>query len=85
MGYSVSEERIAMEDIVKAARNGKLEECFGTGTAAVVSPVGELVYNDEVLTVADGGMGKTTELLYNTLTGIQYGRLEDKFGWMVEL
>ena len=85
MGYTVTERRISMQEVADAAKNGTLEEVWGTGTAAVVSPVGELIWNGESIKVGDGGMGKLTEELYNTLTGIQYGRLADDMGWTIKL
>ena len=85
MGYTVTERRISMQEVADAAKNGTLEEVWGTGTAAVVSPVGELIWNGESIKVGDGGMGKLTEELYNTLTGIQYGRIADDMGWTIKL
>jgi branched-chain amino acid aminotransferase len=85
MGYNVSEERIAIEDVVKASREGRLNEAFGTGTAAVVSPVGELHYEGEDIVINGGEMGEITQKLYDNLTGIQTGSLEDKRGWSVKL
>lgn len=64
---------------------GKFEEVFGTGTAAVISPVGELRYKDDVVTINDFKIGELTQKLYDTLTGIQWGRLPDKYGWTVEV
>ena len=66
---------------MKAGHDGKLEEVFGTGTAAVISPVGELRYNDDVVVINGGKTGELTQKLYDTLTGIQWGRLPDKYGW----
>ena len=85
MGIPVSERRIAMQEVFDAAESGALDEAFGTGTAAVVSPVGELVWNGKKVAVNGGKMGETTELMYNTITGIQYGRIEDEFGWTYEV
>lgn len=85
MGLPVSERRISMQEIYEASQDGTLEECFGTGTAAVVSPVGRLVWEDKEIVVNGGGMGELTQKLYDTLTGIQCGRVEDKFGWVVEV
>lgn len=85
MSYKVTERRISMQEIADAAENGTLEEVWGTGTAAVVSPVGELIWEDKVIKVGDGGMGKLTLELYNKLTGIQYGREADEMGWTVKL
>jgi branched-chain amino acid aminotransferase len=85
MGIPVSERRISIYEIEEAQENGKLEEVFGSGTAAVVSPVGKLVWGDKTVIVGDGGMGKLTSRFYDTLTGIQYGKLEDTYGWTYEL
>ncbi|HCA71270.1 MAG TPA: branched chain amino acid aminotransferase, partial [Ruminococcaceae bacterium] len=84
-GYSVSEERLPIVDVMKASREGKLEEVFGTGTAAVISPVGELRYEGEVAHINDGKIGEVTQKLYDTLTGIQWGRLPDDMGWTVKV
>ena len=59
-----------------------MTEAFGTGTAAVITPVGHLAYQDELHQISAGGVGRLTQMLYDTLTGIQYGRIEDKFGWI---
>lgn len=80
-GYTVKEERLAIDDLMKAGHDGTLEEVFGTGTAAVISPVGELCYKDDVVTINDMKTGELTQKLYDTLTGIQWGRVEDKYGW----
>lgn len=82
-GYEVKEDRIAIKDIMQAAKEGKLEEVFGTGTAAVISPVGELRYEDEVATINDFKTGELTQKLYDTLTGIQWGKISDDMGWTV--
>jgi len=81
----VSERRISMDDIKQAYADGKLEEAFGTGTAAVISPVGELFWNDEKMVINGGKTGEISQKLYDTLTGIQTGTLEDPFGWAVEV
>ena len=80
-GYTVHEEHLAIDDLMKAGKEGKLEEVFGTGTAAVISPVGELRYKDDVVVVNNMKTGELTQKLYDTLTGIQWGKLEDKYGW----
>ena len=85
MGYEAEEKRLAIEDIMQDARDGKVTEAFGTGTAAVVSPVNRIAYRDEEVTVGDGNIGKITQKLYDTLTGIQYGKLLDPFGWITSL
>ena len=84
-GLEVEERRIAVEELYQAYLAGKLEEVFGSGTAAVVSPVGELVYKDEIMNINNGRMGEFTRYAYNTLTGLQYGRLPDPFGWVTKL
>lgn len=80
-GYKVSERLISVDELFDAAKNGKLEEAFGTGTAAVVSPIGWLSYKDEEYTVSGGKIGEVSQKLYDTLTDIQWGKTEDKFGW----
>lgn len=80
-GYAVHEEDLAIEDLLAASAAGKLEEAFGTGTAAVISPVGELYYKGQKAVVNGGEIGELTQKLYDTLTGIQWGRLEDPLGW----
>jgi len=84
-GYEVEERRISVDEVVAAAKNGTLEEVWGTGTAAVVSPVGKLRYVDDVMTIGDGGIGELTQRLYDELTGIQWGKREDPYGWRVEV
>ena len=80
-GYKVNETHLSIDDLMKAGHDGTLEEAFGTGTAAVVSPVGEFVYKDDSVIVNDFKIGELTQKLYDTLTGIQWGKLEDKYGW----
>ncbi|MFZ3577306.1 branched-chain amino acid aminotransferase [Virgibacillus sp. DJP39] len=78
----VVERRISMEELAQANKDGLLEEAFGTGTAAVVSPIGQLTWNDEHLFVNNGKTGDVAKRLYDTMTGIQYGKQEDPFGWI---
>ncbi len=80
-GYEVEERKISVDELVEAAHSGALEEVFGTGTAAVVSPVGKLRYKDEVFTIGNGGIGELTQKLYDEITGIQWGKREDTRGW----
>lgn len=84
-GYKVNEGKLAIEAVMEAGRNGKLEEVYGTGTAAVISPVGSLMYEQEVVEINNFEIGELTQKLYDTLTGIQYGRIEDTFGWTVKV
>lgn len=81
MGYTVQERRISIAEVMEGAKEGTLTEAFGTGTAAVVSPVGSLFYDGERVQVGNGGIGAATQKLYNTLTGIQRGTLPDPYGW----
>lgn len=80
-GYEVEERKISVDELVEAAHSGALEEVFGTGTAAVVSPVGKLRYKEEVFTIGNGGIGELTQKLYDEITGIQWGKREDTRGW----
>ena len=82
-GYEVIEGKLAIADIMQAARDGKLEEVFGTGTAAVVSPVKELVWKGEHAYIGDGKIGPVTQKLYDTMTGMQWGKIPDTKGWIV--
>ena len=84
-GYEVIEGKLAIADIMAAAREGKLEEVFGTGTAAVVSPVKELRWKDETAYISGGKIGPLTQKLYDTLTGIQWGKLPDTKGCTIEV
>ena len=85
MGYEVVEDRLAIADIFEDAKSGKLTEAFGTGTAAVISPVGELCWKDEKLVIGGGEIGPVARKLYDTLTGIQYGRVADENNWVTKL
>ena len=80
-GYEVEERKISVDELIEAAHNGTLEEVFGTGTAAVVSPVGKLRYKDEVFEIGGGKIGELTQKLYDELTGIQWGKRPDTRGW----
>lgn len=80
-GYEVEERHLSIDELMEAGRNGKLEEAFGTGTAAVISPVGELYFKGETITINDFKTGELTQKLYDTLTGIQWGDIEDTYGW----
>ncbi|MBQ4061778.1 MAG: branched-chain amino acid aminotransferase [Christensenellaceae bacterium] len=84
-GYKVTERLISIDELAEAMKNGTLEEAWGCGTAAVVSPIGKLEYKGEIFTVNDGGIGKVTQELYDTLTDIQWGRTEDTYGWIVPI
>ena len=81
-GYKVSERLISIDELDEAMKNGTLEEAWGCGTAAVISPIGKLEYKDNIYSVNNGEIGEVTQMLYDTLTGIQWGRIEDTYGWI---
>jgi branched-chain amino acid aminotransferase len=84
-GVPVSERRISIQELYDAHAAGKLEEAFGTGTAAVISPIGELNYRGERITINNGETGPIAHRLYDTITGIQGGEKEDPFNWALEI
>ncbi|HJB57450.1 MAG TPA: branched-chain amino acid aminotransferase [Candidatus Flavonifractor intestinipullorum] len=84
-GLEVEERLITAQELFDAAKSGKLEEAWGTGTAAVVSPVGEMTWNDQSVVINGGRIGPVTQKLYDTLTGIQWGTHSDPHGWVVRL
>jgi branched-chain amino acid aminotransferase len=84
-GVPVSERLLTVDELFEAAENGKLEEAFGSGTAAVISPIGKIVYGDKSSIVSGGEIGPLAKKLYDYLTGIQWGRIEDPFGWTVKV
>lgn len=84
-GYEIEERAISIEEVYKAGENGTLEDVFGCGTAAVISPVGQLTWGDRTIMVNDGVMTDFTRNLYDKLTGIQYGETEDKFDWITKM
>ena len=81
-GYKVEERRITIEELIYAAKEGTLTEAFGTGTAAVISPIGEFGYGGDRYIVNNNEIGKVSQALYDELTGIQYGKIEDLRGWI---
>lgn len=84
-GYKVTERRISIDEVAAAYDEGKLDEVFGTGTAAVISPVGNLKWGDKVMVINGNKIGPVSQMLYDTMTGIQWGKLPDEFGWIVEV
>ena len=84
-GLPTEERRISVDELLEAQANGKLEEVFGTGTAAVVSPVKELDWKGDKVFISGGKIGELTQKLYDTLTGIQWGRVPDPHGWIMKL
>ena len=84
-GVPVEERRISIEELLAAGKDGRLEEAFGTGTAAVISPIGLLNIHGEDLVIGGGKIGLLSQKLYDTITGIQWGEIKDEFGWTVEV
>lgn len=84
-GYKASERRVSMDEIEAAYDNGTLKEAFGSGTAAVISPVGTIAYRGREMVVNGGVMGEITAFLYDKITGIQNERYPDEFGWVTEI
>jgi branched-chain amino acid aminotransferase len=84
-GIKVEERPLPIDEVLEAARSGTLVEAFGSGTAAVISPIGELNIGGETIAISNNETGELTARLYDTLTGIQFGRLPDPFGWTLEV
>ena len=82
LGYKVTERLLSVDELISALESGKLEEAWGCGTAAVVSPIGRLMYRDVEYTICNEEIGEVTQKLYDILTGIQWGKSEDTFGWV---
>ncbi len=84
-GMKVTERSLAIDEVIEAAKDGRLIEAFGTGTAAVISPVGQISYKGEDHVVSGGVMGELSQRLYNEIVGIQYGEKEEPYGWRVRI
>ena len=84
-GYEVEERLISAQELFDAAAAGKLEEAWGSGTAAVISPIGEMGWEERHVVVNGGKIGELTQRLYDTLTGIQWGKLPDPYGWTMKV
>ncbi|MFZ5652226.1 MAG: branched-chain amino acid aminotransferase [Bacillota bacterium] len=84
-GLKVKEEPISIDQVYEASQKGTLQEIFGTGTAAVISPVNELKWNDKIMIPGDGKVGKLSQKLYDYISGVQYGLLQDDFEWVTEI
>jgi branched-chain amino acid aminotransferase len=82
-GLKVSERPISIDEVVEASERGTLKEVWGTGTAAVISPVGELAFKDRRIVINGGRIGALTQRLYDAIVGIQYGEAPDTHGWTV--
>ncbi len=85
LGYKVSERLLSVDELITSMKEGKLEEAWGCGTAAVVSPIGRLMYEDVEYVINNEKIGEVTQKLYDILTGIQWGKIEDEFGWVYKL
>ncbi len=84
-GIDAEERRISVDELIQAAEDGTLEEAWGCGTAAVVSPVGWLMYQGKEYVIGGAAIGETTQKIYDELTAIQWGKKPDPFGWIVPL
>jgi len=84
-GIPCAERPISIDEVMAAASDGKLEEMFGTGTAAVISPVGELRYQQQAFKINDGKVGPLSQRLFDHIAGIQYGLLPDTHGWLEKI
>ncbi len=84
-GMKITEREISIDEVADAHKNGSLQEVFGTGTAAVISPVGMLQYKGKEMIINNNKIGKYAQRFYDTITGIQYGEIEDKYNWNVHL
>ena len=84
-GIKVTERKLSIDEVAQAAADGKLNEAFGTDTAAVISPMGELNIHGNHVVINEGKIGKLSQKIYDTITGIQYGKVKDEFGWSVKI
>ncbi len=84
-GVKITERKLSIDEVVEASKNGTLKEVFASGTAAVISPIGWLYYKNEEHQIADGKVGPIAQKLYDTLYGIQTGKVEDDMGWTVKI
>jgi branched-chain amino acid aminotransferase len=80
-GMKCTERRISIDEVMDASQSGKLQEIFGSGTAAVISPVGELKYDNNLLNIGNGSAGPIANKMFNAITDIQYGKTAETMGW----
>jgi branched-chain amino acid aminotransferase len=85
LGITVEEKRISIDEITTGVNSGKITECFGSGTACVITPVGQLGYKGKEYVMNNSKTGPITQKIYDTITGIQYGKIKDKFGWIKKI
>jgi len=84
-GMKVSERRLTIQEVADASASGRLKEAFATGTAAVISPVGELCWKEQRMIINNEEIGAVSQKLYDELVSIQTGQIKDEFGWTVEV
>ena len=84
-GLNMKEESVSIDEVIAAATSGRLKEAFGTGTAAVISPVGQITYKDKGYVIAGGKMGELSQKLYDEIVSIQYAEKPDPFGWVEKI
>ena len=84
-GITVTERRISIDEIIDGTKSGSLKEMYATGTAAVISPVGQIFYEGKDYYIGEGKTGELSQKLYDEITGIQYGKREDPFGWRIKI
>ena len=84
-GLKVEEKSLSVDEVVACAASGRLKEAFGTGTAAVISPVGQITYKDKDYVIAGGKMGKLCQRLYDEIIAIQYAEKPDPYGWVEKI
>ena len=85
LGYEVAEEMIDVHEMLADIQSGKITEVFGCGTAAVIAPVGKFGFEEKEYIINDYQSGPVSKHLYDELTGIQYGRIPDRFGWTLTI
>lgn len=83
LGYETEEKPVHIDEVIRGVKSGKITEAFGTGTAAVISPVNKIFFKGEEVFIGDNTIGPIARILYDTLTGIQYGRVADPFHWIM--
>lgn len=84
-GMNISERRISIDEVIEKHRQGKLKSAFGTGTAAIISPISHFSYKGELITINNGEAGELDKKLFDEISKIQYGLAEDKFGWIIKI
>ncbi|MBC2699522.1 MAG: branched-chain amino acid aminotransferase [ANME-2 cluster archaeon] len=84
-GMKVSERRISIDELIQSSKEGRLQEVFGTGTAAVISPVDEIQYRDTNININEGQIGPIARRLFDEISGIQYGEISDTHGWIYNI